>query len=346
MSRLARYLALVCVLGLAALALAPPAAARDVGDATGRTIAVPDTVERVFVAGPPAAIALYMIAPDKLLGWTSAMRPPEKPFLPQRYADLPELGRLTGRGNTVNLESIVALKPDLILDVGSTSATYVSLAERTQEQTRVPTVLIGGKLADTAQTFRQLGAIVGVDAEPLARYADETLALARQRMAQVPADKRLKVYFARGPNGLSTGIQGSINVEALDFVPVTNVAAESLGAGGLVTVSLEQILAWQPDAIATTSEPFYAAVFNDPLWQGVKAVRDKRVYLSPGLPFGWIDSPPAPNRLIGIRWLGKVLFPALYPEDLRAETKKFYELFYHQAPTDAQLDALLAGTPR
>jgi iron complex transport system substrate-binding protein len=165
-------------------------------------------------------------------------------------------------------------------------------------------------------------------------------------MAQVPADKHLKVYFARGTNGLSTGIQGSINVEALDFVPVTNVAAQSLGAGGLVTVSLEQILAWQPDAIVTTSEQFFAAVPGDPLWQGVKAVKDKRVYLSPGLPFGWIDSPPAPNRLIGIRWLGKVLFPALWPEDLRTETKKFYTLFYHQAPTDAQLDGLLAGTAR
>jgi iron complex transport system substrate-binding protein len=300
----------------------------------------------VFVAGPPAAITLYMLAPDKLLGWTSVMRPLEKPFLPQRYADLPELGRLTGRGNTVNLEGVVALKPDMILDLGSTSATYVSLAERVQEQTRVPTVLLGGRLADTAQTFRQLGAIVGADAEKLARYADETLALARQRMAQVPTDKRPKVYFARGPNGLQTGIQGSINVEALDFVPVTNVAADSLGAGGLVSVSLEQILAWQPDAIVTTSEQFFAAVPGDPLWQSVKAVRDKRVYLSPGLPFGWIDSPPAPNRLIGIRWLGKVLFPALWPEDLRAEARAFYTLFYHQAPTDAQVDALLAGSPR
>ena len=32
----------------------------------------------------------------------------------------PEVGRLTGRGNTANLEIVMALKPDLILDVGST----------------------------------------------------------------------------------------------------------------------------------------------------------------------------------------------------------------------------------
>jgi iron complex transport system substrate-binding protein len=125
---------------------------------------------------------------------------------------------------------------------------------------------------------------------------------------------------------------------------VHNVAAESLGAGGLVNVSLEQVLAWQPDAIVTIDRAFYAGVFDDPLWQGVKAVRDRRVYLAPGLPFTWIDSPPSANRLIGLRWLGKVLYPALFPEDLRAETRRFYALFYHQEPSDAQLDELLAGS--
>jgi len=78
----------------------------------------------------------------------------------------------------------------------------------------------------------------------------------------------------------------------------------------------------------------------------VKAVRDHRVYLSPGLPFAWIDAPPSANRLIGLRWLGKVLYPARFPEDLRAETNRFYTLFYHQAPSPTQLDALLADTPR
>jgi iron complex transport system substrate-binding protein len=330
---------------LAAVAL--PGAARPVTDATGRTVELPDRIERVFPAGPPASVIVYMIAPDKLLGWTRALGAPERPFVPARYAELPEIGRLTGRGNTVNLEVVVGLKPDLILDVGSTSPTYVSLAARVQEQTHVPTLLIGGRLADTAKTFREIGALLGAAdaAEPLARYAEETLGEVKRRTDAVPAAQRPKIYFARGPRGLETAVQGSINVEALDVVAATNVAAESLGAGGLVNVSLEQVLAWQPDVIVTVDRQFYAGIYDDPEWRGVKAVRDHRVYLSPGLPFGWIDAPPAANRLIGLRWLGKMLYPALFPEDLRAETRKFYTLFYHQAPSDAQLDALLAGTP-
>lgn len=326
--------------------LANPAAADAFTDSAGRPVTLPAQVERVFPAGPPASVVVYMLAPEKLLGWTRAISPPERAFLPERFADLPELGRLTGRGSTVNLEAVLAARPDLILDVGSTAPTFASLADRVQEQTRIPTALVDGRLADSARTFRTVGTLLGVPerAEPLARYAEETLAEVRQRMEGVPADKRLKVYMARGPRGLQTGIRGSINVEALEVAGVRNVAAEALGDGGLVNVSMEQVLAWQPDAIVTIDRTFYDAVWTDPLWQGVKAVRERRVYLSPGLPFTWIDSPPSANRLLGLRWLGKVLYPELFPEDLREETRRFHALFYHREPTGEQIDALLAGS--
>jgi iron complex transport system substrate-binding protein len=331
-------------LALAVALLLPAAvAARPFTDSAGRVVDVPDKIAHVFPAGPPAAVILYMLAPDRLIGWSRAPSAAERAFLPAAYADLPELGRLTGRGNTTPLEDVIRRAPDLVVDVGSTSATYASLADRVQQQTKIPDILIGGRLADSAQTFRTLGALLGVSehAEELARYAEATLAELRDRTAQVPAEKRPKVYFARGPKGLETGAQGSINMEALDLVAAQNVAGETLGSGGLVTVSPEQILAWQPQVIVTFNRDFYASVFADPIWQSVAAVRDKRVYLAPDLPFGWIDVPPSANRLIGLRWLAKMLYPELFPEDLRAETRRFYTLFYHQAPTDAQLNALL-----
>ena len=123
---------------VAGLAFAPSAvAARPFTDSAGRRIEVPDAARRVFPAGPPASVILYMAAPETMLGWTRAPTPEARTFLPPRYAELPELGRLTGRGNTVNLENVVRLMPDLVLDVGNTSPTYVSLAERVQEQTHI-----------------------------------------------------------------------------------------------------------------------------------------------------------------------------------------------------------------
>ena len=69
--------------------------------------------------------------PTLLLGWPRANRPEECAYMLPDICARPEIGRITGRGNTANLETVIALKPDLILDVGSTSAT-LCLARRTR----------------------------------------------------------------------------------------------------------------------------------------------------------------------------------------------------------------------
>src|SRR5262245_51578904 len=79
-----------------------------VTDSAGRTVPVPARVERVFPAGPPAAIFLYTLAPELLLGWPRANRPQEREFLLPDVGGRPEVGRITGRGNTANLEAVLA----------------------------------------------------------------------------------------------------------------------------------------------------------------------------------------------------------------------------------------------
>src|SRR5579863_2176794 len=142
--------------------LAWTAGAAEIEDATGRKVAVPDRVERVMAAGPPATVVLYVLAPEKIIGWTAPPRPDEKPFLLPAVRDLPELGRLTGRGDTANVEVVIKAKPDIILDFGSVSPTFMSLAERVQQQTGVPYLLFDGRLANMARSLRQAGAALGV----------------------------------------------------------------------------------------------------------------------------------------------------------------------------------------
>ena len=187
-----------------------------------------------------------------------------------------------------------------------------------------------------------MGDIVGepARAKELADYAERTLAELDRRIASVPPDRRPRVYYGRGPAGLETGLAGSINMEVLARVGAVNVAAAA-GKGGLTTVSREQVLAWDPDVILALDTRFADAAADDPVWRGVKAVREHRIYVAPKLPFGWFDSPPGVNRLIGVRWLAKVLYPKLFPEDLRQTTRGFYRLFYHVELSAAQLDQLL-----
>jgi len=326
---------------LATLAAPRVRGAGTVQDAAGRSIAVPDRVARVFPAGPPAAILLYTLAPDLLLGWPRANRAEECAFMLPDICARPEVGRLTGRGNSVNLESVLALKPDLIVDVGSTSATYVSLAARVQEQTGIPYALLDGRFDATAATYRLLGKLTQRDAEPYAGYADDTLLKIQTRINRIAESDRPRVYYARGPKGLETGLGGSINVETIEYLGARNVAAET--KGGLATVSLEQVLKWDPQIIITIDRDFAANVRSDPLWKDVAAVRDGRVHLSPKMPFGWVDFPPSVNRLIGLWWLAQIFYPEHFKEDIRALTRDFYTRFYHVTPSDADLDRVLAG---
>ncbi|QJR13593.1 iron ABC transporter substrate-binding protein [Usitatibacter palustris] len=326
---------------LLALASITASAAREFTDDAGRKVSLPDRVTRVYAAGPPASVLVFALAPDTLVGWTRGFREDEAKWVPEKYAKLPELGRLTGRGNTANPEIILQAKPDLIVDMGSTNATFASLADRVQQQTGIPYILLDGRLETTPQQIEKLARALGVEARgrELSDYAKKLIDGLQAKIATVPADKRPEVYYARGPQGLTTGMKGSINVEMIEFLGAKNVAAGQ--TGGLTNVGLEQVVLWDPPVIVTNDPNFYREVWKLPVWNSVTAVRKKRVYLSPHLPFGWFDYPPGANRIIGLLWLSEILYPDLFRHDLRKEVTTFYRLFYHQEPSAQQLDALL-----
>ena len=330
------------LLAIALAGLAAPGDARTVRDSAGRIVEIPDRVERVFAAGPPASILVYALKPEALLGWPRRLRDYEKPYIAQPWRDLPETGRLTGRGGDANLERVIVLRPDLIVDFGSVRDTYIDLANRVQEQTGVPYILINGRFSETAASLRLLGAALGVPdrGERLAADVETTFAELRAALGAVPDKQRPRVYLARGPDGLETGLKGSINTEIIELAGGRNVA-DVPGQYGLVQASPEQVIVADPDTIVTWDRTFFDGVWKDPLWQGIAAVRRGRVYLSPTAPFGWIDRPPSINRMMGLKWLAGLFYPDLWPGDLRGETHAFYKLWYHVDLGEAELNRLL-----
>jgi iron complex transport system substrate-binding protein len=329
--------------GLAATLAAPlHGFAATITDATGRTVTGPDKVARVYPAGPPATVELYTLAPDLLIGWLEPLTPEAREFLLPEIAARPQIPRLTGRGN-VNLDALKSSKPDVIVDIGTVNADFKSLAEKVQQDTGIPYVLLDGHLERVGATYRALGQLLGRtdDAEKLAASADKTIATVTQRSAAVPSDARPRVYYARDKSGLQTGFGGSMISEPIEFIGARNVVAESHGSHGVATV--EQVRAWDPEIIIASDPDFAASVRTDPAWAGISAVKNGRVHLSPRLPFGWVDYPPAVNRLIGLWWLGKIFYPDRFPEDIKKLTRDFYTAFYHVTPTAAQLDRVLGS---
>ena len=324
--------------------LALPAQADIITDSAGREVEIPDTVETVFAAGPPAAILLYIMKPEAMTGWPRALRPEERDYIAAPYRDLPETGRLTGRGGGANLERVLAAAPDVILDFGSVRDTYVDLANRVQAQTGLPYLLINGRFEQTPAALRLLGQALGraERGERLATHVENTFDQIDKILADVPADARPGVYLARGPDGLETGMAGSINTEIIERAGGRNVADDGGRTRGLVRASIEQVIVANPEIIVTWDSTFYERVFDDPLWQQIDAVKSGRVYLAPSAPFGWIDRPPSLNRIMGLKWMAGLLYPDRWQGDLRDDVRDFYKLFYHVDLSEDDLNRLLA----
>jgi iron complex transport system substrate-binding protein len=140
---------------------------------------------------------------------------------------------------------------------------------------------------------------------------------------------------------LESGVVGSINTEILERAGGVNVLGRSDTARGLVQVNFEALLAADPVVIVTWDRQFYEGHRDSPLWSRMRAVQEGRAYLSPVLPFGWIDRPPSLNRIIGLDWMAATFFPGRYDIDLRARTREYYRLWYHLDLSEAQLDQLL-----
>jgi iron complex transport system substrate-binding protein len=296
------WLALLLVFGA-------PAEARSVTDATGRTVQVPDRIERVMLAGQPAAVLLYTLAPEKMIGWPHSPGPAAKSLLGPRFADLPALAPLV-RDGKVEAEQIKAARPDVIIDYGSTSARYADRATMVQEATGIPVLLLDGKLERTPEIYRFLGAILGIverAADPAAA-AERLLTITRERAQARREAGPIRVYYARSADGLTTATAASSLGDVLRLVGLVNVA-DGAQPGELSHVTRDEVYAWNPGTVVTNNPEFWKAR-KGPDWAALPAIAQGRVYLAPGLPFGWIDEPPSVNRLMGLLWAGRTLYPS------------------------------------
>lgn len=333
-------------------AVAPPEEAapqeREITDMAGRTMTVPLEIESVFSTGPAAAIYLYTLVPDKLLGWNYALNDIEKSIILEQYHDLPNFGQ----GDAVNYEAVIAAGPTIALNVTSINDGSIDASDALAEQLGVPVVMVSSDLLDAPAVYRFMGELFGVEeqAEALAAYAEETFNAISS--LDIPDEEKVRIYYGNGEDSLETAPAGSSHGQIIDLVNAVNVADLELGDGSRVQISAEQLLAWDPDVIIVNGEPkadmtgsaAAEAILADPLFATLKAVQNGAVYGTPNAPFSWVDRPPGPNRIVGMRWLSGLIYPEYLDYDVDEAVREFFQLFYHVELSDEQLTQLYNGT--
>ncbi|MCB7343472.1 ABC transporter substrate-binding protein [Blautia obeum] len=324
---------------------------REITDMAGRKVTVPaaEDIESVFSTGPVAAIFMYMVAPDKLLGWNYELNDVEKSIILEKYHDLPNFGM----GDAINYEAVIAANPTIALNCGKINDAMVSDCDALSKSLGIPVIAVDNELNNSAEAFRFMGELLGVEdhAEELAEYSEKIFTDIAS-LADIPEDEKVSVYFGNGEDSLETAPRGSQHAQILGAVNVTNVADLELGDGSRVQISAEQLLAWNPDVIVVNGEPkadksgnsAAEDILSNPDYASLKAVQDNKVYGTPNAPFSWVDRPAGPNRLIGMRWLSAVVYPEYIKCDVNEEIREFFNLFYHVDLSDEQLENVLKGT--
>ena len=316
-----------------------PAAARTFTDSAGRTLEIPETIERVVPSGPIAQMTLMTIAPEKVVALSN--KESQKARLAPADRKKQVVGQLYGSAN-LNLEELAVINPQLFVDIGESKEKIEADMNNMEKRLGIRTVHIDSSLKNTAKSFLLLGELLDkkeLGAE-FSAYTREIYDRTSNILSRIPAKKRL--LYVGGNKAVSVLGKGSYHGQVVDLMG-DNVAVFPvvMTTGGGNEANLEQILSWDPDYVIADSAA-YAAVLKNPAWQAVRAVREKRLYRVPDRPYSWVSSPPAVNRFMGLIWLAKILYPDYADYDLFEETKRFYRLFYRQNLSREQFDELTA----
>ncbi|MBS1158222.1 MAG: Periplasmic binding protein [Proteobacteria bacterium] len=334
--------ALLCALAL--LLSGTAQAERSLTDMAGRMVKLPDEVHRVYAVGHCIPI-VAAVAPEKLAN-NYRLSETARHYLPPALL----AGKaVPAAGMRFSDEEILTMAPDLVVMEAMPGA--ADRAARLEARLHVPVLLVDQDMLKFKEAFKLLGEALGQreQAALLGDFVKTWLDPLHEKAKSIPEKERVRVYYAEGPNGLSTNPSGSSHSQMLDFVGASNVAqVANLPDEAMSTVSMEQLLLWQPELILVWTPgadqlTTWRAITGAPLWQRLAAVKKGRVVQVPWLPFSWLDRPPGSNRIIGTLWLANLLYPERFKYDMVALTREYFRKFYHFELGAAEARSLLAS---
>ena len=312
-------------------------------DSLGRTVELPDRIERIVPSGNLAQMVLYSLAPERIAGWSSKLSGSAEEYFIQDTVTLPVFGTFYGKKANLNKEALMAAFPDVVIDMGEIKGSREAMIndlDKLSGDIMIPVIFIEAYLDNTPEVYRTAGKLLGLEdrAEELAAFAEDAIGMAADAREKI--DAPITVYYSTSPDGLEAIAEGNFHGEVIEKIGAKNIVPSSFGESG-GSISMEQLYIWNPEVILFQEEEAYRHAMESPEWQVLDAVAEGNVYLIPSEPYSFIDAPPATNRIIGIYWLGNLLYPELYPVDVVQKTIEYYSLYYSYDLTEEHAREIL-----
>jgi iron complex transport system substrate-binding protein len=282
------------------IAIGTSSHAKTVTDQLGRKITVSDNPQRVVALAPSITEIIYALGQENLLKGVTLYSD-----FPPAAASLPKVGSYV----QLNLEKIVALKPDLCIAIKDGNPRVV--ANRLQSL-NIPVYAVDPRNLETVmQTVLEIGNLLNAS-----QRADLLVQRMRSRVLRVKslvakAGYRPRVFFQIGISPIV-----SVGTDTFMHELIVLAGGRNLAQGPVAypRFSREQVLVLSPEVFIITSMA-RAAVFEQvkaewSRWPNMPAIRDHRIFLEDS---NFFDR-PTPRLVDGLELLVKLIHPELFDE--------------------------------
>ena len=323
------------------------ASLRNITDMKGRQIQVKQPLERVaLLGGPTGQVAFILGVQDKLCAVTNTLKMSQlvREIYP-RIKDLP--GPRTTCGN-IQIETLITSAPDLVI-AGDIDGQIV------MDKTRIPVAVLddsmGEGIADIKREIEFYGYVLGQPerARAYGKFLERISTLVTQRTQGIPESKKKTVFQGFGPSHLVTLGGDTFMEERIRMAGCRNAAASVTTIGkqtglhsGLGEVSMEQVLAWDPDILVVNFGNL-KALRTHPQWEHIKAVKTGKVYHQPAGVF-LFNRPTAESAAIYPLWLAGIAHPDRFKDvNIPGLVQEFYRDILEFDLSPSQVEDILSG---
>jgi len=254
------------------------------------------------------------------------------------------------QGDQLNLEALIALKPDVVFYNDSSTELGASL-----KNAGLPAVAVSATKwnYDILETYNQWIALLSQvfpdqdKSSAVADYSAQMLKTVRERTKDVSGSDQKKVLFLfkYDDKQMITSGKNFFGQNWCDDVNAVNVAGDMQQNNANAVINMEQVYQWNPDVIFITNftptqpDDLYNNKIGSDDWSGVKAVQNKQVYK---MPLGTYRTyTPGVDTPVTLLWLAQQVYPDKFADmDLSKTTRDYYEKIYGVTLTDEQVEKM------
>jgi len=313
-----------------------------VTDQRGIEVKLPHPVQRVVTIPMPMASVVMALdgSSRRVVGMHPASRQSiEEGFLRKIYPEALSIAADITRGGmfTPNLETVLALKPDVVVTWSEPNEAVQSM-----ERAGLSVVTLQNSPPNLDRHFNNLeilGKVLGLQKRvAIVRDDIERKNSTVQRAMAGVSTKPRALYLV----GAKAGFQVSGLNTFQDFW-IKQAGGQNVAGmlPGQPNATLEQIILWDPEMIflGTFDAAIPSDILSNSTLNNVSAVRNKRVYKVPHGGYRW--DPGSHESGLMLLWAASVMHPELLKVDLRREMRNTYETLYRYKLGDGEIDEIL-----